>query len=138
MEQTTPPPTKPVMDIARPKPVAATSSQLAANSTPAASVPATPAALAPLTQPDSTKPATPAHPQLTVHKAPADDTPGSPAEKPADQSATNDQKPAEKPVHATLPAKTGPHAPTGVIVATVLVMIILSAVAIMMYLNGQK
>lgn len=139
-------PTTPLRPPATSEPVPATP---AVSLTPtASSTPTSPAATPPPAPKPavSTTPAGPAHPQLEVRQAPLDGdaAPSKIANNDVSANTSKDHKkdaPAteETPVaHATVPKNTGPHAPVGVIVLTVIGMIVLSSVAIMVYLNGQK
>lgn len=83
----------------------------------------------------STAPAETSEPKtpLAVHEAPE-----SPAQKPADEaplSATEDILKAEK-APKTVPKAPGSTVPVGAIVGTIVVMLILSAAAVAVYLQG--
>jgi cobalamin biosynthesis Mg chelatase CobN len=82
----------------------------------------------------------PAHaPQaLAVHKAPADDDSEKSTESASEPAAQDDAAVAEEQAHQESTVSTGPHAPVGVIVVTVLAMILLCALATMIYFDTQK
>lgn len=151
MEQTTPQPTRPVMDVARPRPTAPIAPRTAVS----APAPAKPAAQPQPTPsvPQDTAPEPPKSPEhqpeapkvtlapqaLAVHQAPADDgdektTESAPAEPVTEDGAAA----AEEQAHQESTVSAGPHAPVGVIVVTVLAMIVLCALATMIYFDTQK
>jgi cobalamin biosynthesis Mg chelatase CobN len=75
---------------------------------------------------------------LAVHKAPADEGEEKPAEQTVELPPQDDAAEAEEQAHQESTVSTGPHAPVGVIVVTVLAMILLCALATMIYFDTQK
>lgn len=144
MEQPTPQksavPAKPVMDVMPPKQGSAPTPVAPAAVPPVAStsVPA-PEPTAP-TSPKPGEMPKPEQQPLTVHQAPAD-----PDAKPGDTSASTDEKSADATtVHdeprakAHLSSKTPKtaHTPAAIITVTIMVMLILSGLAVLVYLNA--
>lgn len=125
MEPANPSPSKPVMDIAPPKTVP---------SPPQPQQPATPAA-APVAQ---TKPATEEHGQhsqaLEVHPAPADEQ--SEATNKAQGAADDVQEHTQPQKSHTSATPKHSHPVREIVILTILVMIILSGLAVLVYLNA--
>ena len=146
MEQTTPQksaiPAKPVMDVTPPKPASAPVAAAPAAVPPVAStaIPAPEPSASPT--PAEAKPAEAPQPEqgpLAVHQAPVDpDAKPDGTDNPEDKTATDGPKVDEPHAKAHLPHKVPKtaHTPAAIIAVTIMVMLILSGLAVLVYLNA--